>query len=118
MTQSQPQPRAPRFNIRLSAELDIDARRLTGTTRNLSIGGVCVEIDRPVPEGKTIRLTLFVVEDDVETEGARGLELTGTVQWLAEGDRNYAVGIKFGNLNAAQTTALTNALKAVGEPPP
>ena len=67
-------------------------------------------------EGKLIRLTLFVVEDDVETEGARGLELAGNVQWLAEGDRNYAVGIKFGNLSATQTTALTNALKAVGEP--
>lgn len=118
MTQNQMQPRAPRFNIRLSAELKVDALRLTGTTRNLSIGGVCVEIDRPIPEGKLIRMTLFVVEDDVETEGARGLDLTGTVQWLAEGDRNYAVGIKFGNLNTAQTTALTNALKAVGEPPP
>ena len=118
MTQNQMQPRAPRFNIRLSAELKVDALRLTGTTRNLSVGGVCVEIDRPIPEGKLIRMTLFVVEDDVETEGARGLDLTGTVQWLAEGDRNYAVGIKFGNLNAAQTTALTNALKAVGEPPP
>lgn len=118
MSQNNPQARAPRFNIRLSAELMVDAHRLTGTTRNLSIGGVCVEIDRPVAEGKLIRMTLFVVEDDVETEGARGLELTGTVQWVAEGDRNYAVGIKFANLNAAQTTALTNALKAVGEPPP
>ena len=61
-------------------------------------------------------LTLFVVEDDVETEGARGLELTGTVQWMAEGDRNYASASSSRNLNAAQTTALTNALKAVGEP--
>ena len=117
MSQTTPQARAPRFNVRLSAELKVDAHRITGTTRNLSTGGVCVEVDRPVPEGKLIRLTLFVVEDDVETEGARGLELMGTVQWMAEGDRNYAVGIKFGNLNAAQTTALTNALKAVGEPP-
>jgi hypothetical protein len=116
MTQSQPQERAPRFNIRLSAEVKVDAHRMTGTTRNLSTGGVCIEIDRPVAEGKLIRLTLFVVEDDVETEGARGLELTGTVQWMAEGDRNYAIGIKFANLNSAQTTALTNALKAVGEP--
>jgi len=116
MSQTQPQPRAPRFNIRLSAELKVDALRLTGTTRNLSMGGVCVEIDRPIPEGKLIRMTLFVVEDDVEAEGARGLELTGTVQWMAEGDRNYAVGLKFGNMTAAQSTALTNALKAVGEP--
>jgi hypothetical protein len=117
MSKQQPQARAPRFNIRLSAELKVDQLRLTGTTRNLSTGGVCVEIDRPVAEGKQIAVTLFVVEDDVETEGARGLDLGGTVQWVAEGDRNYAVGIKFANLNAAQTTALTNALKAVGEPP-
>ncbi|HEY2747123.1 MAG TPA: PilZ domain-containing protein [Polyangia bacterium] len=116
MSPNPQQPRAPRFNIRLSAELKVDALRITGTTRNLSTGGVCVEIDRPVPEGKLIRVTLFVVEDDVETEGARGLELAGTVQWTAEGDRNYAIGIKFGNLNAQQTTQLTNALKAVGEP--
>ena len=118
MSKNDPQARAPRFNIRLSAELKVDAARITGLTRNLSTGGVCVEIDRPVAEGKLIRMTLFVVEDDVETEGARGLELTGTVQWVAEGDRNYAVGIKFGTLNPAQSTALTNALKAVGEPPP
>ncbi|HEX9100773.1 MAG TPA: PilZ domain-containing protein [Polyangia bacterium] len=118
MSQTQPQARAPRVNIRLSAELTVDAHRVTGTTRNLSIGGVCVEIDRPIAEGKLIGLTLFVVEDDVEAEGVRGLEMTGTVQWMAEGDRNYAVGIKFGNLSAAQSTALTNALKAVGEPAP
>lgn len=116
MSQTTPQARAPRFNVRLSAELKVDAVAVTGTTRNLSTGGVCVEIDRPVQEGKVIRMTLFVVEDDVETEGARGLELTGTVQWMAEGDRNYAIGIKFANLNSAQTTALNNALKAVGEP--
>lgn len=109
------QPRPPRYNIRLSAELKVDAHVVTGTTRNLSMGGVCIEIDRPVKEGKLIRMTLFVVEDDVEAEDARGLDLTGTVQWMAEADRGYAVGIKFGNLNASQSSALTNALRTVGE---
>ena len=115
---SQNQRANPRFDIRLSAELRLEGRVITGMTKNLSLGGLCVEIDRPLPENSLVRLTLFVVEEDVETEGARGLDLTGTVQWMAEGDRNYAVGIKFGNLNAQQTTALNNALKAVGEPPP
>lgn len=116
MSHSQPQARAPRFNIRLSAELKVDAQRVTGMTRNLSTGGVCVEIDRPVAEGKVIGVTLFVVEEDVETEGARGLEVSGTVQWLAEGDCNYSVGIKFGALTAQQTAQLNGALKAMGEP--
>jgi PilZ domain len=116
MTESNLRARAPRYNVRLSAEIKVDAKTLTGTTRNLSTGGVCVEIDRPLAEGKLLRLTLFIVEDDVEAEGARGLDLMGTVQWSAEGDRGYAIGIRFGNLTAAQQTALTNALKTVGEP--
>jgi hypothetical protein len=61
-----------------------------------------------------LRVTLFVVEDDVEAEGARGLELASTVQWVAEGDNGYAVGLKFGTLSAAQSSALANALRAVG----
>lgn len=115
MTQTNLRQRPPRYAIRLSAELKLDAHTVTGTTRNLSLGGVCVEIDRPVVEGKLIRLTLFIVEDDIEAEGARGLDVTGTVQWTAESERGYAVGIKFGKLTGAQETALGNALKAVGE---
>src|SRR6185436_18142354 len=63
-------PRHPRYAIRLSAELRVGNQLLTGVTRNLSAGGVCVEIDRPLEEGSKLRLTLFVVEDDVEAEGA------------------------------------------------
>jgi hypothetical protein len=116
MSQANLRERAPRFDIRLSAEIKVGNVRVTGTTRNLSLGGVCVEIDRPIAEGKSLGLTLFIVEEGIETEGARGLDLVGTVQWLAEGDRGYAVGIKFGSLTAAQQTGLTNALRALGEP--
>lgn len=106
--------RPARYDIRLSAELKLEKQIVTGTTRNLSLGGVCVEIDRPVAEGKLLRMMLFMVEDDIEAEGARGLELTGTVQWAAEGDEGFAIGIKFGQLTTAQSTALAHALKALG----
>jgi hypothetical protein len=116
MTATNPRDREPRRDVRLSAEVKLETARLTGTTRNLSLGGVCIEIDRPVTEGKELQLTLFIVEDGIETEGARGLELVGTVQWTAEADRGYAVGIKFANLSARQQSSLTNALRAMGEP--
>lgn len=116
MTVTNLRDRAPRRDVRLSAEVKLETARLTGTTRNLSLGGVCIEIDRPVAEGKQLQLTLFIVEDGIETEGARGLELVGTVQWTAEADRGYAVGIKFGSLSARQQSSLTNALRAMGEP--
>lgn len=115
MSQVQQKPRAPRSAVRLSAEIQVDRLRLTGTTRNLSLGGVCVEVDRPLEEGRQVKLTLFVVEEDVETEGARGLELTGSVQWTAEADRGYAVGLKFGVLTPVQQSQLGNAMKAIGE---
>ena len=100
MSQANMRDRAPRFDIRLSAELKIENARLTGTTRNLSIGGVCVEVDRPIGEGKQLGLTLFIVEEDIE----------------AEGDRGYAIGIRFADMTAQQKTALNNALRAMGEP--
>jgi hypothetical protein len=106
--------RNPRYEIRLSAELRLGGRLVTGVTRNLSIGGVCVEIDRPVHEGERLELTLFVVEDGVEAEGAHGLSLASVVQWAAEGDRGWALGLKFESLSQPQLTGLANALKALG----
>jgi hypothetical protein len=106
-------PRHPRYEVRLSAELRVGGTLVTGVTRNLSVGGVCVEIDRPVAEGSRLDVTLFVVENEVETEGARGLKLIGTVQWAAEGDRGWALGLKFDALAAPQAKALENALKAI-----
>ncbi len=110
-----PRRSAQRFNFRIGAEVRVQGKQLTGTTRNLSVGGLCVEIDRPVPEGTLVQMTLFLVEDDVESASGRGLDLTGTVQWQAEGDRGYALGIKFGTLTAQQTNALKQALARVGE---
>ncbi len=106
--------RATRYNIRLSAELQVDGKLVTGVTQNLSTGGVCLSIDRPIVEGSTVKLKLFVVEDEVESEGARGLDLTGTVQWAAESERGWTVGLKFSALTPAQTAALARALAAVG----
>jgi hypothetical protein len=109
-----PPARQTRFVIRLSAELRVDGKLVTGVTRNLSEGGVCVEIDRPIAEAATVRLKLFVVEDDVEAEGAHGLELTGMVQWAAEADRGWAIGLKFDALSPTQAAALNAALKSIG----
>jgi len=117
MSVEKPINRAPRYDIRLGAELRVEGRTLTGNTKNLSTGGVGLEIDRPIPEGALVQITLFVVEDDVEAEGARGLELSGTVQWVAEGDRGYAVGLKFSTLTPAQNKALSSALQSLGVTP-
>ena len=79
----------------LSAELRTPTFQTVGTTRNVSTGGVCVEIDRDIPEGQLVELVLFLVEDEIEAEGKRALSLMAMVQWSGEGDRGYQVGFRF-----------------------
>ena len=113
MSVQSPQARAPRLPIRLAAEVATSSMRVTGTTRNLSSGGVCVEVDRLFDEGAEVEITLVVVEDDVEIIGGRTLSLRGTVQWSAESDRAYQVGLKFVDVEPAKLKQLENVLKVI-----
>jgi hypothetical protein len=105
----------PRKTLRISAEVRAAGQTMTGTTRNLSAGGVCVEIDRPLKEGTLLHVVLFIVEEDVELAGGANLELAGTVQWSAEAERGHALGIKFANVSAQHQAAIERALKHAGE---
>jgi hypothetical protein len=104
----------PRFNIRLSVELQLDGRTTTGTTRNVSVGGICIELERRLTEGSYLAFKLFLVEDDIESDDEKPLDLVGTVQWAAESEKGFAMGIKFGNLTRAQKTTLEARLAATG----
>ncbi len=106
--------RQTRVELRVSAEIVVGTRAVTGVTRNLSTGGVCLELDLALAEGDTIRLRLFPVEDDIEAEGARGLDLAGRVQWVAEADRGFNVGVQFKDLTPAQMNALVATVKRLG----
>jgi hypothetical protein len=105
--------RAPRYPLRLAAEVSAAGNRATGMTRNISTGGLCVEVDRPFDEGSTLEVTLVVIEDDVEAEGARTLGFQATVQWQAEGDKGYTHGLKFVSPDPVKLKQLENALKVV-----
>jgi c-di-GMP-binding flagellar brake protein YcgR len=106
--------RQTRVELRVSAEIKVGTRTLTGVTRNLSTGGVCLELDTGLAEGDSIALRLFPVEDDIEAEGARGLEIAGRVQWVAEADRGYTVGVQFKDLSPAQMNGLVATVKRLG----
>jgi len=105
---------APRHSVRLAAELRVGSIVATGSTRDVSAGGVCVELDRHVEEGALVEVILYVVEDDIESADQRTLTLAATVQWTAEGDRGYSHGLKFVETDAQKIAALKNALHALG----
>ena len=103
-----------RFDVRLSAEVTTGNRTFTGTTRNLSAGGCCVESAFPLAEDAEVRIDLFVVFDGIEDERMPPLTARGTVQWAAEMDAgSHAAGIQFVGMTEAQTKWLQSFLTKV-----
>jgi c-di-GMP-binding flagellar brake protein YcgR len=89
----------PRTKVAVSAEIDTFSDRFTATTRDLSLGGVGLDVDRPLTEGAAISLSLFLVVDDIEDETAQAMTVRARVAWCAEADDGaYNVGVRFENL--------------------
>lgn len=105
----------PRIDIRLSAEVTWEGRVFTTKTRNLSVGGVCIECESELAEGAPIKVALFLVIDDVEDATRPPLQLRGTVAWSApsDGGQPATAGIRFHGLNEMQLAGLTRFLKLV-----
>ena len=98
----------PRFDIRLAAELSLPGGKTTAAvTRDLSVGGTCVESAYPLVDGSEIGIALFVVVDGVEEASLPSLRVSATVQWTAQNDEaaievRHIAGLKFGALSEAQ----------------
>lgn len=85
-----------RVHIRMSAEVHLQSSTFTGTTRDLSEGGVGIELGTPLPEGEEVTLGLFLVVDDVEEERVPPLWVKGRVAWAGElDDARHVAGIRF-----------------------
>ena len=105
-----------RFELHLSAEVRAGKRTFTAVTRNLSVGGCCLESAHPLAERDEVDVNLFLVVDGVEDERMPPLATHGTVQWVAEtDDAHFAAGIKFTDLNPAQTQWLEQFLVRSGQ---
>ena len=90
------QRRHPRFEVRIGAEVQTADKEVTCTTKNLSLGGVALDLDRPIAQGGFALVTLFVVVDDIEDLATRPLELPGSVVWCRQVDpEHYEAGIRF-----------------------
>ena len=110
------QPRAhPRTQIELSAEVDNFKDRFTAATRDLSLGGAGLDLDRPLKEGAAISLSLFLVVDQVEDEQTKPLTVRAKVAWCAESDEEhrFTAGVRFENLAPAQAEWLERFLGSI-----
>jgi hypothetical protein len=110
--------KAPRIDVRLSAEVMHQGRVFTATTRNLSVGGVCLESKVEVPDGAELGVGLFLVYEDVEDATRPPLSLKAKVAWSAPAESPggpTVIGLRFEGVSPEQLEGLTRFLKKVGE---
>jgi c-di-GMP-binding flagellar brake protein YcgR len=105
-----------RFDVKLSAEITLGEDVFTATTRDISEGGVGLDLDRSLPEDTELGINLFLVVDDVEDERSQPLKVRGFVAWCAERDEGeWSAGIRFAEVAANQKQWLKQFLEFVSK---
>lgn len=102
----------PRHDVAVSAELLLGDERLPALTRNLSMGGVGLELRRALPEQAQVVVNLFLVEDGIEDAMSPSMNIRAVVVWTAEADEGrWEAGLRFTQLQAAQAKLIHGFLK-------
>ena len=92
----------PRYDRRLDVELTSNGETRKGVTRNLSLGGMFIEIAEPFPVRASVQVK-FQVSTQPEP-----IEVTGEVRWVEAGVAGplAGMGIRFHGLRARDVWAL------------
>jgi uncharacterized protein (TIGR02266 family) len=92
----------PRYERRVEVEIVAAGKNYRVTTRNLSLGGMFVDIDEPLPEQTTIQVR-FKVPTQPEM-----VDVAGEIRWVERGapGKPSGMGIRFQGLRARDVWAL------------
>jgi len=104
-----------RYRLHLSAEITTAKGTITAATRDLSVGGCCIESPYALAEGSEIRLSLFLVVDGIECAETPPLVVGASVQWVAENDEappdaRHLAGMRFTGVSEEQRAWLESFL--------
>lgn len=99
----------PRFAYEANVTIWHAGQPLRGMTSNLSRGGLCASVGRPLPPGAEVQTAVVLVFDvGVETEP---LMLPARACWCTQVGSIYQVGLAFAPLDAETADYLTLFLK-------
>jgi uncharacterized protein (TIGR02266 family) len=95
-----------RKNVRAPVAFQVEGQpRIEGTSRDISVGGMFVETDKPAAFGAPLRvfLTLPGLKQEVAVKA--------TVRWT----QKDGMGVQFGVMGARETHALTQLIASFAE---
>lgn len=100
-----------RYAVELAAEVEIRGEMLVAATNNVSVGGVGLVVDREVPEGSELAVTLFLTQDGIEDPDENPFEAKAVVAWSAVQDAGtWIAGVRFEKVSPAQAAQLERFL--------
>lgn len=112
---SQEQRQHQRFDVEVAGEVVVDGDLVGASTQNLSAGGVALLLDRELPDGLELTLTLFLTQDGIEDPDQEPFEGPATVRWVADReDGLFLIGLQFGAVDGPAKKRLDHFLKTIG----
>jgi hypothetical protein len=108
--------RALRYPVDVSAELKVGKQIVPARTKNLSETGVCLVLGRPLDEGASFDLNLFLTVDGIEDPDSPPLDIGVSVIWASPGnDNDHLAGCHFAELDGTKVKILKDFLASLGE---
>lgn len=108
--------RALRYPVDVSAELRLGKQVIPARTKNLSETGVCLVLGKPLDEGSSFELNLFLTVDGIEDPDSPPLDIGVSVIWASPGnDSDHLAGCHFAELDGTKVKILKDYLANVEE---
>jgi c-di-GMP-binding flagellar brake protein YcgR len=103
-----------RYRVAVVAEVELDGDTHIGETRDVSLGGVAVSLEREVEEKSDVGLALILTQDGIEDPNEEPFETNAEVMWNAQSDTGtWTIGLRFAPLQEPQSNQLQRFLAAL-----
>jgi c-di-GMP-binding flagellar brake protein YcgR len=103
-----------RYNVAVAAEVLWDGDTCAGETRDISMGGVSVSLDRELKENSSVELALILTQDGIEDPDEEPFETKADVMWNAPSDSGaWMIGLRFANLGKDNQDQLQRFIEAL-----
>jgi c-di-GMP-binding flagellar brake protein YcgR len=105
-----------RFQVAVTAELDVAGDTWVGETRDVSLGGASVVVNCQIEEKQTIDLALILTQDGIEDPNEDPFETKANVMWSAPSDDGqFMIGLRFVELSPNKSEKLKRFIDATTE---
>jgi c-di-GMP-binding flagellar brake protein YcgR len=100
-----------RFAVAIAAELELRGETLEAETHDVSEGGASVLLDKELPDGSSLTLTLILTQDGIEDPDQPPFVGPASVMWSATTDDGQTLhGLRFAQLSSEARARLAQFL--------